>query len=334
MAAGGVKIAGAARSARSAARGRTACGRSTRTAAPGSDDGSNEESRHGDPPRVAPAPPRSSGRREASARARLPSRSGPLRDAVARENWPAADAPTRAPLESLPSGGWRLGASRAVGSTRTRRIERERTNRPHRTRRPSHSPRTARIGHPRRSSRSGWTPGPTDDTLTIGDRVAARSPRGLGCFNTRAFTFSSARSTSSAAVTSSTTRIDQIRRTSSDRRDLSLAPTRVHPLEDVHGAGHGTRRVVREIGARERDRTRVAPNESNESRQSELMSHAAKRVRQHLHPIYRVECIVCRASVGAIVDGESGAHPNRASTTATKQARARCRTRGCTAIPS
>lgn len=226
-AADGVKIACVARSARSAARARTARGRNRRTEARVLDDGSIEDSRHGDPPRVAPAPPRSSGPRESSARAGLPSRSGPLRAVVERGTRTAAVAPTHAPAKTSPSAGWLPDASLAVGSVRTPCTGRERTSRPHRTRRPNHSPHTARIGHPHRSSRSGWTPGPTDDTLTIGVRVPARAPRGLGCSTTRAFTFSNARSTSSTPARTSTTRIDQIERTSSACRDLSLAPTAV-----------------------------------------------------------------------------------------------------------
>jgi Metallo-beta-lactamase superfamily len=44
----------------------------------------------------------------------------------------------------------------------------------------AHAPRKPTV-HGRRSLRSGWTSGPTAATLTVGERVSARLPRGLGC---------------------------------------------------------------------------------------------------------------------------------------------------------
>jgi hypothetical protein len=49
------------------------------------------------------------------------------------------------------------------------------------------------VQNPAAPSRSGWTPAATGDTLSIGGRVGACSPRRLGCSTTRAFTFSDVR---------------------------------------------------------------------------------------------------------------------------------------------
>lgn len=141
----------------------------------------------------------------------LPSRSGPLRDAVARETRPAVDGPILVLPLTLPNGGSQRGGSPISASSRTRRSAHERMSRSHRTPTPDRSPSTVQNGHPRRSSRSGWTCGPTNETLTIDGRVCARPSRGLGCSSTRGLTFSKARSTSSSALPSPTTRIDHRR---------------------------------------------------------------------------------------------------------------------------
>ena len=163
-------------------------------------------------PRFEPAPPRNSATKETSMRPSLPSRAGPLRDDGEPGIPPDDDAPTPGRQANAPTSGWRSDASPAGALVRTQRTARAPTHKPGRARPRPCSPRIAGTVRPRkdcRSSRSGWTHG-ADRLQAIHRRACSCALRreGSGVASTWAFTFSSARSNSSAPPRSSTMRID------------------------------------------------------------------------------------------------------------------------------
>jgi len=206
-------VAGAtlAESARSGGRARRARAGSARTGRVRWNDRRIRLEHWVETPRFEPAPPRSSATNETSMRPSLPSRAGPLRDDGEPGIPPDDDAPTPGRQANAPTSGWRSDASPAGALVRTQRTARAPTHKPGRARPRPCSPRIAGTVRPRKIAAphgAAGRPVPTGYRLSIGERVAARSPRRLGCSTTRAFTFSSARSNSSAPPRSSTMRID------------------------------------------------------------------------------------------------------------------------------
>jgi hypothetical protein len=121
--------------------------------------------------------------------------SRPLRDGEPAGTAPAGVGSNGGPQGSGTTSGSSLSPALVAAHQRS---PHSRPPPPRRSRRrpgSDRNPHTDRTDHAkrRRSLRSGWTPAATGDTLSIGGRVAARSPRRLGCSNTRAFTFSDAR---------------------------------------------------------------------------------------------------------------------------------------------